>query len=162
MSKIAFETRVDMKTLDYEKTCDILNRIMQFELAGVVRYTHYALMITGPYRIPLVEFLKGQATESLQHAQQAGEILTGLSGHPAQKIAPISESHQHTIYDILSESFEHESAALSLYRELLEVSRDASVYIEEYARDLIGQEELHSLELKKMLRDFEPVEAHPV
>ena len=150
-----------MKALDYEKTCDILNRIMQFELAGVVRYTHYALMITGPYRIPLVDFLKGQATESLQHAQQAGEILTGLSGHPAQKIAPISESHKHTIYDILSESFEHESAALSLYRELLEVAQDASVYIEEYARDLIGQVELHSLELQKMLRDFESVEAQP-
>ena len=106
-------------------------------------------MITGPYRIPLVEFLKEQATESLLHAQQAGEILTGLGGHPTQEIAQISESHQHSIYDILSESFDHESAELSLYRELLEVAQDASVYIEEYARDLIGQEELHSLELKK-------------
>ena len=42
MSKVELETRVDMKTLDFEKTCDILNRIMQFELAGVVRYSHYA------------------------------------------------------------------------------------------------------------------------
>jgi bacterioferritin len=144
-----------MNKLDNDKTCDILNRIMQFELAGVVRYTHSALMITGPYRIPLVEFLKEQASESLTHAQQAGEILTGLGGHPTQEIAEIRESHQHSIYDILSESFEHENAALSLYRELLDVAQDASVYIEEYARDLIGQEELHSLELKKMLRDFE-------
>ena len=150
-----------MNSLDHEKTCEILNRIMQFELSGVVRYTHYALMITGPYRIPLVEFLKEQATESLLHAQQAGEILTGLGGHPTQEIAQISESHQHSIYDILTESFDHESAALSLYRELLEVAQDASVYIEEYARDLIGQEELHSLELKKMLRDFELVDYQP-
>ena len=29
-----------------------LNRIMEFELAGVVRYTHYALMVYGFGRIP--------------------------------------------------------------------------------------------------------------
>jgi len=30
----------------------------------------------------------------------------------------------------------------------------SSVYLEEYARTLIGQEEQHQLELKKMLKDF--------
>ena len=41
------------------------------------------------------------------------------------------------------------------------VYHEICVYIEEYARDLIGQEELHSLELKKMLRDFEMVDVRP-
>ena len=59
-----------MKTLDTEKAHAALNAIMEAELAGVVRYTHYSLMVTGPHRIPIVDFLKAQATESLLHAQQ--------------------------------------------------------------------------------------------
>jgi bacterioferritin len=144
-----------MRDLDQKKTVQLLNAIMEFELAGVVRYTHYSLMVTGPNRIPIVQFLKAQAAESLLHAQQAGEIITGLEdGHPSLKIAPVEESHHHSIKDILSESFDHESKALSLYKALLEVVTDASVYLEEYARTMISNEEMHALELRKMLRDF--------
>ncbi len=145
-----------MRELDVEATCEVLNRIMEYELAGVVRYTHYSLMVSGPHRIPIVQFMQAQATESLQHAQQAGEILTGLGGHPNQGVAEIKETHLHDIYNILLESHGHEQAALGLYKELLSVVTDASIYIEEYARQMIGQEELHTLELAKMLRDFEP------
>lgn len=145
-----------MQDLDIEKTNQTLSSIMEYELAGVVRYTHYALMVTGPNRIPIVQFLKDQATESLLHAQQAGEILTGLGGHPSLKIASIEESHKHSIYDILAESSSHETAALNLYKELLSIVEGCSVYLEEYARGMIGQEELHGMELRKMLRDFTP------
>jgi bacterioferritin len=143
-----------MKELDVEKTIHLLNAIMEAELAGVVRYTHYALMVRGPNRIPIVQFLKAQASESLLHAQQAGEILTGLDGHPTLAISPIQETDKHSIYDILLESLNHEQAALDLYKNLLAVVTDASVYLEEFARGMIGQEELHGMELKKMLRDF--------
>ena len=142
--------------LDLERTSAILNEILQAELAGVVRYTHSSLMVVGPNRIPLVTFLKAQATESLIHAQQVGEILTGLGGHPSQGIALIEETHRHGIYDILQEAFEHEQRALGLYRKLLACVDGASVYLEEYARGMIGQEELHGLERRKMLRDFAP------
>lgn len=145
-----------MQDLDIEKANQTLSSIMEYELAGVVRYTHYALMVTGPNRIPIVQFLKDQATESLLHAQQAGEILTGLGGHPSLKIASIEESHKHSIYDILAESSSHETAALNLYKELLSIVEGCSVYLEEYARGMIGQEELHGMELRKMLRDFTP------
>jgi len=133
---------------------DILNRIMEYELAGVVRYTHYSLMVTGPHRLPIVEFLREQANESLLHAQQAGELLTGLDGHPSQQIAEIVETNNHSIKDILQESLDHEMHALGLYKELLQEVEGSSVYLEEYARSLIGQEEQHQLELKKMLKDF--------
>lgn len=145
-----------MKELNLDKTCNILNQIMEYELAGVVRYTHYSLMVTGPHRLPIVEFMKMQASESLAHAQQAGEILTGLDGHPTQGIATIEETHLHDIYNLLQESMTHEETATNLYKELLTTVEDASIYIEEYARQMIGQEELHTLELRKMLRDFEP------
>lgn len=143
-----------MKDLNLEKTIELLNTIMEFELAGVVRYTHYSLMVTGPNRIPIVDFFKAQASESLLHAQQAGEILTGIGGHPSQKISPIEESYQHSVSDLLHESLNHEQAALDMYKQLLSTVENASVYLEEYTRGMIGTEELHTIELKKMLRDF--------
>lgn len=143
-----------MRELDREKTTDLLNQIMEFELAGVVRYTHYSLMVTGPHRIPIVQFFQQQATESLTHAQQVGEILTGLEGHPSLKIAPIEESYEHGLQAILTESLNHEKKALDLYKLLLDTVENASVYLEEFARGMIGQEELHNIEIKKMLRDF--------
>ena len=145
---------MELKELNKEKVCDILNEIMEFELAGVVRYTHSSLMVVGPHRIPIVQFLQEQAAESLQHAQTAGEFLTGLDGHPSQKIAKIKETNRHTIKDILEESLEHELHALSLYKKLLTSVENKSVYLEEYARSQIGEEEQHSLELKIMLKDF--------
>jgi bacterioferritin len=144
-----------MRELDLTTTIKILNTIMEYELAGVVRYTHYALMVTGPNRIPLVDFFKTQANESLLHAQQAGEIITGLDGgHPSLKIAPLQESFHHAIEDVLKESWDHEQKALSLYKELLETVEDASIYLEEFARTMISNEEMHGLELRKMLRDY--------
>jgi bacterioferritin len=146
-----------MHELDLPKTIQLLNTIMEFELAGVVRYTHYSLMVTGPHRIPIVQFFQAQAQESLTHAQQVGEILTGLEGHPSLRIAPIEESFRHTIGDILKESVIHETRALNLYKELLDTVRDASIYLEEFTRTMISQEELHGLELRKMLRDYSEV-----
>lgn len=143
-----------MRDLDQAKAIELLNSIMEFELAGVVRYTHYSLMVTGPNRIPIVEFFKLQATESLTHAQQVGEILTGLEGHPSLRIAPMEETFNHSVKDILEESLNHEKKALDLYKTLLDTVSDASVYLEEFARTMIGTEELHNIEIKKMLRDF--------
>ena len=144
-----------MREMDNKVVCDILNEVMEYELAGVVRYTHSSLMVSGPNRIPIVEFLQAQAQESLTHAQQAGELLTGLDGHPSQKIAKINESHRHSIQDILQESLDHELYALSLYKKLLESVENASIYLEEYSRNMIGQEEQHSLELKKCSKIFQ-------
>ena len=140
--------------INTKEVCDILNEIMEYELAGVVRYTHSSMMVSGPYRLPIVKFLKEQAEESLLHAQLAGEKIAGLDGHPSQKIAKIEETNRHTIKDILEESLEHELFALSLYKKLLNCVENKSVYLEEYARAQIGEEEQHSLELKIMLKDF--------
>ncbi|MEO0967979.1 MAG: ferritin-like domain-containing protein [Cyanobacteria bacterium J06639_18] len=143
-----------MRELDQKQTIEQLNAIMEFELAGVVRYTHYSLMVTGPNRIPIVDFFKAQANESLLHAQQVGELITGLEGHPSLKIASMEETSKHSVKDILSESLAHEKKALTMYKNLLDTVENASIYLEEFARTMIGQEELHNLELKKMLRDF--------
>ena len=140
--------------IDEIQLTNALNEILESELSGVVRYTHYSLMITGPHRIPLVEFMKNQAVESLDHAQQVGEILTGVGGHPSTKIAAVEETFDHGIEQILQESLDHELHAISLYQNLLHLVDGKSVFLEEFARNLISNEEQHQLELQKMLRDF--------
>ena len=127
-----------------------LNRIMEFELAGVVRYTHYALMVYGYNRIPIVDWLQKQADESLTHARKAGELVTSLGGHPSLGIGPLLESHQHDIGDILRESLNHEAEALKAYEELLALVENKNVWLEEYARDMIAQEMAHQDEVDKM------------
>ena len=143
-----------MKDLNSNQAISLLNNILEYELAGVVKYTHFALMVTGPNRLILDKFFKGQASESLDHAQQAGELLTGLGGHPSQRIPKIDETNKHSINNLLNESLDHELKAITLYKELLNCSEGKSLYIEEYAREMIKQEEMHSIEIKKMLRDY--------
>lgn len=129
-----------------------LNKIMETELAGVVRYTHYSLMVYGYNRIPIVSWLKGNAEESLTHALKAGELVTLMGGHPSLRIGPLLETEKHDIGDILRESLEHEQVALNGYYELLTITEGNSVLLEEYAREMIVQEELHLDEVNKMLR----------
>ena len=135
-----------------EKIIDALNTIMEFELAGVVRYTHYSLMVFGYNRIPIVKWLRDQATESLDHANQAGEHITTLGGHPSLKIAALLETHKHSINDILQESLEHESQQIKNFMALLTLVEGKHIYLEEYARTMIQDEEMHVSEVQKMLR----------
>jgi bacterioferritin len=140
------------ETFDKEAVVGVLNRILEMELAGVVRYTHYSLMVFGYNRLPIVSWLREQANESMIHAQQAGELVTHLGAHPSLGIGPLLETEQHDIGDILRESLQHERTTLGVYHELLSLVSGRSVFLSEYAERLIEEEELHAGEVDKMLR----------
>ena len=137
---------------DKKKVVELLNRIMEMELAGAVRYVHYSLMIFGYNRIPIVGWLREQATESMTHATTAGEMLTSLGEHPSLTIGPLLETHKHDVGDILREALDHERSGIKLYRDLLDVVEGKSVWLEEYSRQMVYQEETHAHEVDKMLR----------
>lgn len=120
--------------IDQDAVIKVLNNILEAELAGVVRYTLYALMVFGYNRIPIVSWMRAQANESFLHANQAGEMITHLGGHPSLGIGPLLELHRHDIGDILRESLEHETQALAEYHRLLDLVNGRSVLLEEYAR----------------------------
>ena len=130
----------------------VLNQILEQELAGVVRYTHYSFLVFGYSRIPIVSWLRDQAAESLVHAQQAGELITQLGAYPSLAIGPLLDSHKHDIGAIMREAMDAEAEALALYRNLLALVEGRSVMLEEYARQMIYAEELHAGEVDKMLR----------
>lgn len=138
--------------MDKQKVIDALNHILELELAGVVRYSHYSLMVFGYNRIPIIKWFRGVATESLDHAHEAGEYVTALGGHPSLKIGKLLETQKHSIEDILSESLEAEKLGVQAYRDLLALVKDHDVRLEEYARTMILHEENHVSEIEKMLR----------
>jgi len=95
--------------------------------------------------------MRGQATESLTHANEVGELITYLGCHPSLGIGPLLETHRHDVGDILRESLEHERLALSAYTQLLELVSGRNVLLEEYSRRMIAQEEMHLGDVQKML-----------
>lgn len=135
------------------KIIDCLNELLEHELAGVVRYTHYAFMVFGHNRIPICAWLRDQAKESLTHADAIGEHLTAMGGHPSLRIGKLLESNKHKINDILKESFDHEKAQVDRYKKLLNLVKDESVVLEEFARQMIYAEEIHLAEVQKMLKE---------
>jgi bacterioferritin len=146
------KTKKTSASNDSKQILKALNTILELELSGVVRYTHYALMVFGYNRIPIVSWLRGQATESLDHANKAGELITHLGAHPSLAIGPLLETHNHDLVEILRESLEHESTTLMAYKKLLTLVEGSSVMLEEYAREMIYLEEMHIGEVDKMLR----------
>ena len=139
--------------MDSTKVLACLNNILKLELAGVVRYTHYAFLVHGPYRLSVVNWLREQAKESLMHAELVGEHITSLGEHPTLKIGELLETHKHSTEDILNECLEHERAAISAYYSLLKNIEGDSIMLEEFSRTMIATEEMHEAELNKMLKD---------
>ncbi len=137
---------------DTAKVVEILKRILELELAGLVRYLHYSFMVFGHNRIPIVSWLRSQADESQAHAVQAGEHITSLGGHPSLKIGPLLETHKHNVDEILREALSHEQQGLEEYRKLLKLVVGRNIMLEEYARAQIAAEEAHAADIGKMLR----------
>ncbi len=142
----------ELSKADTAEVVEILNRILELELAGLVRYLHYSFMIFGHNRIPIVAWLRSQADESQAHAVQAGEHITNLGSHPSLRIGPLLETHKHNVDEILREALSHEQEGLAEYRKLLEHVTGRSIMLEEYARTQIAAEEAHLADIGKMMR----------
>jgi len=142
----------ELNKADTVKVVETLNRILELELAGLVRYLHYSFMIFGHNRIPIVAWLRTQADESQAHAVQAGEHITNLGGHPSLRIGSLLETHKHNVDEILREALSHEEEGLGEYRKLLDQVSGRSIMLEEYARTQIAAEEAHLADIGKMMR----------
>ncbi len=138
--------------LNKSEAIDLLNRIVELELAGAVRYTQYSLMVFGHARIPIMGWMREQAAEALVHATQAGEEVTTLNARVSLGIGQLAGTHHESVDDIMQELLAHERSGLELYRQLLALTAGSSVSLEEFARQKIRNEEMHVAEIEKMLR----------
>jgi bacterioferritin len=131
---------------------DVLNQIVEHELAGAVRYTQYSLMIFGHARIPIISWMQQQAQEALAHATQAGEEVTTQGGKVSLGIGKLVGTHHAHVDEILGELVQHERGGIELYERLLSIVAGKNVSLEEYARAMIRAEEIHVAEILKMLK----------
>ena len=138
--------------MDKEQVIAKLNQALENEYAGVVRYSHYSLMIFGFNRIPIVGWFRSQSAESLTHAEQIGEQITALGGHPSLKMGSLLETHQHAVGEILKESLEHERAQVGILKDILALVEGEDIQLEEFIRTMIADEQMHIYEIEKMLR----------
>ncbi len=139
--------------LEKDKVLTMLNQALEAELAGVVRYIHYSLMVFGHSRIPIISWMKEQAAESMDHAHRIGEWVTTLGGHPSLKIGPLLETERHSINDILQEVLDHEKEGVAVFHQLLPLVEGRNIALEEFCRGMILSEEQHLSEVEKMLRN---------
>ena len=141
-----------VEQLDNAAVLKQLNKILELELAGVIRYTHYSFMVHGFGRIPIVSWLRSQADESMLHAHEAGELITQLEGDPSLGIGSLLKSVTHDTGKILQESLAHEQEAVESYMDLLKLVQGKSVMLEEYASRMVSDETRHIGDVQKMLR----------
>lgn len=144
------------RNFDVDAAVNQLSKILQMELATVVYYTHYGFMIYGHARIPIRSWFDEQATESLVHAQEAGDLIVHLGHRPEMGIAPLPAAHHNTIDEILTKAVGREEAGVELYRDLLDLIKDKSTVLEEYATRMIAAEAMHVSEMQLMLMRSAP------
>jgi bacterioferritin len=140
-----------MTTAQNPKAFEILGKIFQEEMAGIVRYLHYSFMVMGPNRIPIQKWFRDQANESMLHSIVIGEKITSLGGHPPVITSVIEETNQHNVQKLLEESLVHEKVSLALYHDLVKAS-GGDIALEELARQLLREETEHIEEVQKMLK----------
>lgn len=136
---------------DKKKILELLDKALESELSGVVRYLHYSFMIFGPNRIPITKWFRDHATEGMNHAVVVGEKITALGGHATVKVKPVPETNKHNVLEMLKESLEYERETVAQYHELLSVIA-GDVALEEMVRKLINDETQHIEEVEKMIK----------
>ncbi len=138
--------------LDQDEAIEVLNEIVELELAGAVRYMQYSLMVFGHARIPIIDWMRSQTDEALMHAAAAGEEVTSLGGKVSLNIGKLVGTHHDTVDEMMEEMLLHERHGIELYQKLLRVAEGSNISLEELARQMVRSEELHVAEIQKMLR----------
>ena len=82
----------------------------------------------------------------------AGEEVTTLGAKVSLSIGELVGTHHTTVDEMMQEMLIHEQHGIELYHRLLAQTEGRSVSLEEFARQMIRNEELHLSEINKMLR----------
>jgi bacterioferritin len=138
--------------MDKNKVIKKLNEMMNLEISGAMKYLQYSYYVFGLNRIPIVGFLREQATESIGHSTKLGDKIVALGGLPMVKVDEDLKARKLTTEQILRDSVQIETKALSGYMNLLNDVAD-DVVMDSFIRDFISEESGHLEEVEKMLRE---------
>ncbi|BAZ04679.1 ferritin-like domain-containing protein [Calothrix sp. NIES-3974] len=151
-----------MFKLSHQEILELLQNIVEFELAGAIRYTHYSLLVIDCQKSPIIDFLREQATESLEHAQRAGKFFISLGGIPKPRIASLEQPTDYSIQEILAASIAHENRAIAMYKSLFDgIDETDATYqeIRQFAQNMLTEESSHHQEMQAVLAEYKILDA---
>jgi bacterioferritin len=136
-----------------EQICERLNEILGLELAGTMMYLHYSFFIYGHARIPIVGWLRDQASEGITHATEVGEKITTFGGAP--NTFPTQDQFKarfDSLDDMLRQALALERNAFDKYAALLKEVENENLVLRVFLENKIAEESEHIEEIEKMLR----------
>jgi len=135
-----------------EKLIKALNKDLEREMAGIVRYLHHSFIVFGPNRAPLIQMFRAQATESMAHAIQLGEKITALGGHPTVRVDQVFEPGDQSVEEMLAEDLKAEKVQLELYTGQLKEFGEENLPMKLMLEQIIIAEQTHVEDIEKYLR----------
>ena len=135
------------------KILDRLNEILANELAGSLMYLHYSYYIYGHARIPIVDWLRGNASEGLTHATEVGDQIIYFGGDPATfPAADKFPAKFGSLDEMLRTALKFEKETFDMYAALLKDVEDSNLMLRVFLENKIMEETGHIQEIELMLR----------
>jgi bacterioferritin len=128
---------------------DRLNTVLSWELAGVVQYLHYAVLVSGPLRPVYTEFFHDGSKEARDHAEAVGAKIASLGGVPTAEPAAILPATD--LETMLQNTLKLEVAALAAWEAAWEVGDAVNLGTKLWIEEHVSEEQEHVDELNRIL-----------
>ena len=106
----------------------LLNQALGWELRAQAMYAHYAAYVKGLESLTLAGHFEAESAESVGHAKQVRDVIAMLGGEAVtvRDRAPIVLTEDTRA--MLKESLKTEKAAADVYRKIVPLVRDNSIF----------------------------------
>jgi bacterioferritin len=140
--------------IDRETLIEGLNSDLAGEYQAVLMYTHYAAMLTGPFRKELRSLFLSEITDEQGHAQFLADKIAALGGTPTTQPRPVAAADEPR--EMLENALEAEKQTIDDYLQRIEHAEafgDVGLKVE--LENQVADETRHKEELERILAGWE-------
>ncbi len=153
----------EIVNLDVDELLKVLRKAYSDEWLAYYQYWTGAKVAKGPMKDTVIAELELHATEELNHALLVTERIIQLGGEP---VADPRDWFKLTncayeaptdpfVKTLLEQNIRGEQCAISVYNDIMEMTRDKDPVTYNIALQIIEQEVEHEEDLQSLLEDFE-------
>lgn len=153
----------EIVNLDVDELLKVLRKAYSDEWLAYYQYWTGAKIAKGPMKDAVIAELELHATEELNHALLVTERIIQLGGEP---VADPRDWFKLTncayeaptdpfVKTLLEQNIRGEQCAISVYNDIMEMTRDKDPVTYNIALQIIEQEVEHEEDLQSLLEDFE-------
>jgi bacterioferritin len=148
--------------MDLDQLLEILNKAYCDEWLAYYQYWLGAKVIKGPMKDAVAAELLQHATEELSHADMVAERILQLGGTPAPEPSVWYEltncgydaPTDPYVLKLLEQNIKGEQCAISVYRDMMNITRDADPVTYNMAMTILEQEVEHEEDLQDLQEDL--------